>query len=678
MANDPIKLTKDPMALARIIDEHCEREMNRLAYRRATWLVALYYMMGARQFDVFDPESGTVRYSYLDEEDRLEFQSSELLSAVDKISGRLSSLDFRPLVMRVGSSLSSIRQRSIAQIMLDQVISDHQLQRVVPQFNHIFALLGSCGITGHMVNHPTVGLTADLEVVHPMELFPFPSLGQDYTKQRGLLRQRMVSLQFLKDVFGPKVNRNKDRLEYYTLKPGESFEQENENEYTLGTNVTYSDQKVVGHDPQADAIEVVRVRELWLKGPRDTVTRYIVTSGEYVIHDEDLEGREVYCPIGFARFMENGSFHGAGCFDLLFPLCREAERLQKTLFHNIRDVDKYGVLVLPHGSFNANTMLRDVGQGLRVFPWEPDPISEGFRPFNITPFNSGDVPGRVSQFAIQQIDRLNPIRDLIAEKGRVDSATGLQFLDEQVNRAMNTPTAGVQAAWGDCYRSILAGTVREVVFAPQTFTVDQLTLDLAGVVVDPETMAVSFEQNPLPSLSQLSFKIKDVNPRSKVARKQEALQLQQQFQIDVDSFLLFALKEGLDFAMWTDEHQSAYESVVRNCLLLYGDGKTPGQVVLTPQTVKPEFQMRVLNAFMASPIMSMADAEVQNAFIGYHKTLMSFMGLVLPNALPNPDDVAMLGQLDQQLSQLQGAQGGGAQGPQMPGPMPGMMPQQVM
>ena len=32
------------------------------------------------------------------------------------------------------------------------------------------------------------------------------------------------------------------------------------------------------------------------------------------------------------------------------------------------------------------------------------------------------------------------------------------------------------------------------------------------------------------------------------------------------------------------------------------------------------------------------------------------MGLVLPNALPNPDDVAMLGRLDQQMSQLEGMQ----------------------
>jgi len=130
--------------------------------------------------------------------------------------------------------------------------------------------------------------------------------------------------------------------------------------------------------------------------------------------------------------------------------------------------------------------------------------------------------------------------------------------------------------------------------------------------------------------------------------------------------MLFALKEGLDFAMWSDEHQSAYESVVRNCLLLYGDGKSPGQLILTPQTVKPEFQIRVLNSFMASPIMALAEASVQNAFIEYHKTLVGFMGLVLPNALPNPDDMAMLSKLDQQMAQMGSMQGGA------PAPQPAM------
>ena len=58
MPTDQIKLTKNKKALARIIDQHAEREESRLSYRRTTWLLAWYYLNGARRFDVFDPEHG--------------------------------------------------------------------------------------------------------------------------------------------------------------------------------------------------------------------------------------------------------------------------------------------------------------------------------------------------------------------------------------------------------------------------------------------------------------------------------------------------------------------------------------------------------------------------------------------------------------------------------------------
>jgi hypothetical protein len=67
---------------------------------------------------------------------------------------------------------------------------------------------------------------------------------------------------------------------------------------------------------------------------------------------------------------------------------------------------------------------------------------------------------------------------------------------------------------------------------------------------------------------------------------------------------VFALKEGLDFAMWMDEEKGAYESIVQNILLLYGNGEDPGQIVLTQHMLRPDIQMRVLSAFMTSPIMA--------------------------------------------------------------------------
>jgi hypothetical protein len=236
----------------------------------------------------------------------------------------------------------------------------------------------------------------------------------------------------------------------------------------------------------------------------------------------------------------------------------------------------------------------------------------------------------------------------------VDSAVGLSFLDEQINRAMTAPSQGIQKAFGDMYRSLVANASRELTMSPRAIPVQRLTVDLAGAVIDPQTLEVSFEKNPLPNVSRLAFGIRQRNPRSEVARKQEALELQQRLQIDPDTFILFAMKEGLDFAMWTDEHQSAYETVVRNVILLYGDGQVPGQVILVPEQAKPELQIRVLNAFMGGPMMMVASVEVQNSFSRYKQTLIEFMGLSLPEAVPNPDDLAMLTQIDQELARAKG------------------------
>lgn len=109
---------------------------------------------------------------------------------------------------------------------------------------------------------------------------------------------------------------------------------------------------------------------------------------------------------------------------------------------------------------------------------------------------------------------------------------------------------------------------------------------------------------------------------------------------DPEGVKLFALKEGLDFAIWMEEEKSAYESVIRNILLLYGDGVTTQQIVLTPHTCRPDMQLRVLGSFMANPVMGMASPEVQDAFKSYRESLISFMGQSLPAMVPNPDDVA--------------------------------------
>jgi len=675
MPADTFTLTKDRDALARVINQHVAREEARLSFKWTMWNLAWYYLNGARRFDQLDPNTGLVRPHSLDEEGNLEFQSGELMSAIDRVSGVLSSMDVRPKVMRRGVSLSSIRDRAVAQIIGDSMTSEDMVDSALTKFGHILTTLGSCGIAGHVQDHPVVGLTADVEVVHPRELFPFPSLARDYTKQRGLVRQRIVPLEFLKERFGERVGRkdNLKKMKAWRVPAGAIMTRSDDIGFGDGVDISNagggSDAGFV--DQKKTETVAVLVRELWLKGHRDLVTRYVIISGDYVIDDLDFQDLEAYCPIGFARFIENGSFHGSGMFDLLFSISRELERLMKSLFNNIRNTDRYGVVVLPQGQFNTKNLLEDTGEGLKVLLWDADPVDAGFRPFPISPANTGDVPGKTAAFAKQMMDQLNPWQDLVQNKGRVDSAAGLGFLDEKNRELMNNATRAVERAWGEMHRSVLASASRVIAQTSRAIPVTHLTVELAGAVIDPESSTVSFSQNPLPSISNLAITIRDTNPRSEVARKQEALELMGNPElVDPQRFILFSLQEGLDFAMYMEEEKAAYETVVRNILLLYGDGESTGEIITTPHTAMPELQLRVLGAFMASPVMAVASAEVQDAFKQYREMLMEAMGLVLPAAVPNPDDEAqILTEQEMLMKELEKAQsGGGGSGGPLPFP----------
>jgi hypothetical protein len=267
-------------------------------------------------------------------------------------------------------------------------------------------------------------------------------------------------------------------------------------------------------------------------------------------------------------------------------------------------------------------------------------MGDEFRPMVIQPFNAGEVPGKVAQFAKSVADGLSPVQDLLAEKGRVDSASGLQFLDEQINKAMTNPTSGVQTAFGTMYRSVVAKAAGQMLVSRRALPVNKLTTELAGAVIDPDNGTVSFEQNPLPNFSQIAFTVRDTAPKSEVVRKQEAMGMLSAGMTDPDGVKLFMMKEGIDVAMWMEEEKSAYESVVRNILLLFGDGTTTQQIVLTPHTSRPDIQIRVLSAFMSNPIMGVASPAVQDAFKAYREALIGFMGQTLPAMVPNPDDMA--------------------------------------
>ena len=83
MSQHRFKLPKKKIDICHVIRDHAEKEISRLSYRRITWLLTYYYLNGMRRFDVFDPATGHLSPHYLDEEGNLEFQSQEMLSAIE-------------------------------------------------------------------------------------------------------------------------------------------------------------------------------------------------------------------------------------------------------------------------------------------------------------------------------------------------------------------------------------------------------------------------------------------------------------------------------------------------------------------------------------------------------------------------------------------------------------------
>lgn len=638
-----MSLPEDKQALAVLMRRHAYRCEAIYAARRLNWLLAWYYLQGYRRFDIFDPTTGQLSAHYVDEEGRMEYNSYELLFQINQVAGRIQSMDLRPQVVQEGFTLEGQRSRATGQILTDSLFSADQVREAGSSWAFLYSCLGFVGLTGHIVDHPTIGLTGDLEVIHPKELFPFPTTTQDGTKALGLMRQRWVTREYLRSVYGKKVDANLDKFEWWEVDPGEPWNDRDDQTYYGGRSGNYSYDLKEKPPKGRDTIPVIKIRELWVDGPRGTVSSYAAASGEYLFQHDDLSKLEVYQPIGVSRFFNNGTFYGAGMFDLMFSTHRQLEKLSKQLYQNILDLDRYGILVLPQGQLPAQNMLRDVGHGLRAMFWEPDPVSEGFDPFTIQPYTTGDFPGRVAQFARESMQAVNPIQDLIQEKGRVDSASGLQFLDEQITRALTCPTAGVQSAWGRVYKSATQRALQNLAVSRRALPVGSLTLDLAGAIINPVENTVSFNENRIPDLSRLSFGVRDLTPRSVTARKQEALELWKLgISQDPMAFKLFALKEGLDFAIYMDDDSGAYEMGIRAVLTLFNDGETPGQLILTPDTTRPELVLRLVMAFITSPALQVASPEVVNAFIMLRETLMQWMGLVMPEATPSLDEAAAM------------------------------------
>jgi len=538
----------------------------------------------------------------------------------------MGSQDTRPKVDRVGFALGDIRNRAVAQILMDHLIHAQAQAEIHSEFDFMLAAYGCAGLCGHTLSVPVAGLVGDLEVVHGTELMPFPSQ-YGMSRTGGLMRRRWVPESFLKDVYGTRrFNKMLDSGVYRgrKIQYGAALDQINANHQTNSLT----------RENASDDLRIFEIVEVWNVGLADRLRQYGVVCGKYTLEAYDFTEEEVFCPIAKATFYNNGTFHGMGHFQMTFGAHRATERLLKNLYQNVEELDRYPLLVLPQGSYNGRTAFQDAGGGVKIMKYMPDAFIENFKPFPIEPVNNVLMPAQVAEFSRNISRELNPVRDLLAEKGRAESGEALQLLDEQTKQATVHATQQKRTAYGKAYRAVAQAAVREILTSPIALRPSRLTLDMAGVVIDPETDSVQFTENPIPNIAGLTFTIMDSHPQSTLARKVEATNHLREQRMTNEEYRLFMVQEGLDPAMPLEAYENAVEMSTRNCLLLYGDGEFPGQVIITPDTVRPDIQLMIVTTFLSSLAVSKASPAVQDAITDYKAALTEFGGFALPEQVP--------------------------------------------
>ena len=668
MATDYQNLPKDPESLVTILANHVQAGERMMATHVARWTIADLYLNMVRDFSVVNFSTGRIQGRGVFDVDaktgEIKYTHQQLLAQFDRIRSRFASLDVSPKIEAKAQTLQTLRQRGVAQVLADSVRHPPHIERINDQLSIMFCLYGCAGLSASLKNHDAVGLGADFEVIPPWELFPYPLLGRDPTKQQGLLRRRFVSEAFVIAQFGARAFRRakKDgKLRSVRIRFGRDPNQITHSFTETDTSAGFATSRTAltkpvgrgGRVSEKTELEVYEITEAWFDGPFDTLDRYIVKVSDWIAVDEDLSKTARFCPIGYGQFVNAGRFWGYGVPDILMPANRWAERLLQRVFQNVEEADRFGFLVMPPDMGNDEITARDVGFGLRVIKYTPDPYGANVTPTVVQPATTGAFPGQIAQLALSIQQSLLPESPLAGGQSAFRRAADFQsisLIDEQARQTLSNAQSAYARIWGTVDRSLVSDVARtfergELVSGGGRVTttvsvpVSRIDESILGVVIQNDGR-IDLSMNPLPNPAALDFTIRDRNPRSQTARKGEALGLLKAGMTSPDAVELLGIDESLDFAIWNPDKKNTARRTKLNIITLFGDGQFSDRIIVNPDVEIPSIAIRILQSFMASPEFQLADPAIQNEFFRYLNLEKSLLQPVLPEGLPSLNDLA--------------------------------------
>ena len=637
------------------------------------------YLAGTRHFQVINRASSIVEIGFENEMGELKMKYEEIVRLYLAEVGRYMKVDIHPTAAKRGESLDALRKASIGAATLGSLSSTLPIGWIKRQALIPFVKHGTIGL-----NHIETGMkdVPDMiEVVPAKQLRGLPAWVDGCGNLMAIGRKRWVPLEWLisrmKDVFDTKVDprQAESMLLARDIQWGQRLPEADDGETSsfgpmdlwesgtdtdLGTNIGNKDGYRNAPGPRKDGRYCVPLEEIYVyDDTQQFVARFIVKVGRKILVDENFEEMRVRvaCPLHVGRHTDIGKFFARGFVAPLMPMNDQIERMLSSLFKNIQELDMFGTLFIPGGS-GIDIKKWRTGPRPKAEIFEPDPLNPQLQPFNMYPHNTGTLPGQVAGIAGEMLQKLSGQGPAFQGEtsGRVDSAAGLGFLFNTGNISLGLPSHGLADAFAGVYTRMLQVSKERMDPGDhiQLATIDDA---IAGVVLNPETGLMSLAENPIPDFWEVNVDIRDRQPRDKAVRVQELKELYGMDLVSRIRFWVTVMEENLDLPGAPREIWETWRKATWQIIMLFRDGKTPGDVDIGTHTQDPEIQLIKLQEFMNKIEYSLASRQVRAKFEQWKVSLEIAAGQYFPDELPAPEEAAAMQQQQMQQQPME-AMGG--------------------
>ena len=639
-----IKLPTDKKQRESVVNDMILRGKRLRNIQSAKWWFTHHYIQGARHFTSIDYENGSVELDYIEARSKtnvLEFKYEGIVSKYVNQLGRLQKVDLSPVLSPGGISLDGLRKSSVAQTVLSGVFPPKKVLGLGSDIWAPLLLYGTVGLSCWAIDANQMGI----EVVPPWEIIPIPASIARPTDARGLIRRRRVPLEWVKAI---PLTKNKgvawDEMERIRMPVGETAVDPRTDQSTGGQpGVSTEEQQISGMkgDAKKDKTseEIVEFAETWTFTEDNHLNEYEIWAGGRELFWKEYSSDRMYPPMQIARYIDAGGFWGRSYVDTLISLNQEMEYLASKLFQNVEELDIYGLLLEPT-NLGIPAEIYEGRDGLKRVRYEPDYTTPTLSPGQIKPVNSGLAPVRVLQTAKELFDDVasQPTELLRGDApGRVDNSAGLGLLVETANTPLIPVATGISIAVSNCYRYIL-GHVRNTWTDGDIINISHLDDQIAGLKFDAETGEITLNKNAIPHPDEVKITIASQLPKSD---SQTKMQLMESLKVGIITPMEFRIairKENLDFPVGNEVEWQNYRRATLENIQLFGDGETPGKIVVTDLDMH-EVHLMVLDGMMARPEFMAASPKVRDAFTSHRTYHLAGLG-VIPQGMDYPEEAA--------------------------------------